>query len=86
MLRNIIIIITIIITTLCATVFHVQLYKSLFFSGHEHDVKSLQGENLAGAISGGDDETETETEAPENQNIIGPSTNSTTVLPRYCCK
>jgi len=55
----------------------------LFFSGHEQDAKSLQGENPAGAGSGGDDETETETEVPENQNIMGPSTNTTTVLPRY---
>lgn len=51
-------------------------------SSHEHDAKSLQGENPAGAASGGDDETETETDAPENQNITGPSTNLTTVLPR----
>lgn len=54
----------------------------LFFSGHEQDAKSLQGENPAGAASGGD-ETETETEAPENHNIIGSSTNTETVLPRY---
>lgn len=57
--------------------------KLLFFLGHEHDAKSLQGENPAGAASGGDDETETETDAPENQNITGPSSNLTTVLPRY---
>lgn len=51
-------------------------------SSHEQeDAKSLQGENAAGAASGGDDETETETEAPENQNIMGPSTNTETVLP-----
>lgn len=55
----------------------------LFSSGHEQDAKSLQGENPAGAASGGDDETETETEAPENHNIIGSSTNTETVLPRY---
>lgn len=57
--------------------------KSSFFLGHEHDAKSLQGENLTGAASGGDDETETETDAPENQNITGPSTNVAAVLPRY---
>ncbi|XP_072755687.1 GATOR2 complex protein WDR24 [Anoplolepis gracilipes] len=51
-------------------------------SSHEHDVKSLQGENLTGAVSGGDDETETEADAPENQNIMGPSTNLAAVLPR----
>ncbi|XP_018344134.1 PREDICTED: WD repeat-containing protein 24 isoform X2 [Trachymyrmex septentrionalis] len=51
-------------------------------SSHEQDARSLQGENPAGAASGGDDETETETEALENQNITGPSTNTTTVLPR----
>lgn len=56
----------------------------LFFSGHDQDAKSLQGENPAGVASGGDDETETETDAPENSNIMGPSTNTTTtVLPRY---
>lgn len=57
--------------------------KPLFFLGHEHDAKSLQGENPTGAVSGGDDETETETDAPENPNITGPSTNLATVLPRY---
>lgn len=56
----------------------------LLFSGHEQDAKSLQGENPTGVASGGDDETETEIDAPENPNIMGPSTNTTTtVLPRY---
>ncbi|XP_046736696.1 GATOR complex protein WDR24 [Diprion similis] len=39
-------------------------------TGHENDVKSLQGE-APGVISGGDDETETD-EMTENQNFIGP--------------
>ncbi|KAH0951196.1 hypothetical protein HN011_008154 [Eciton burchellii] len=50
-------------------------------SSHEHDAKSLQ-ENPAGAASGGDDETETENEALENQIVTGPSTSSTIILPR----
>lgn len=62
---------------------HITSINLLNFSGHEQDAKSLQGENPAGIASGGDDETETETDALENQNIIGPSTNTTTtVLPR----
>lgn len=44
-------------------------------TGHENDVKSLQGE-APGVNSGGDDETETD-ETTENQNFIGP------ILPRY---
>ncbi|XP_015608767.1 GATOR complex protein WDR24 isoform X2 [Cephus cinctus] len=39
-------------------------------TGHENDVKSLQGE-APGVISGGDDETETD-ETPENHHFIGP--------------
>ncbi|XP_043270686.1 GATOR complex protein WDR24 isoform X2 [Venturia canescens] len=39
-------------------------------TGHENDVKSLQGEG-PGGVSGGDDETETD-ETPENQNSVGP--------------
>lgn len=52
----------------------------LISSGHEHDAKSLQGENPTGVASGGDDETETETEVPDNPNIQGPSTSSTMLL------
>ncbi|XP_020287866.1 WD repeat-containing protein 24 [Pseudomyrmex gracilis] len=51
-------------------------------SSHEHDAKSLQGENPTGVASGGDDETETETEVPDNPNIQGPSTSSTMLLRR----
>lgn len=40
-------------------------------TGHENDVKSIQGE-APGGVSGGDDETETD-ETPENQNFIGPT-------------
>ncbi|XP_032663796.1 GATOR complex protein WDR24 isoform X2 [Odontomachus brunneus] len=45
-------------------------------AGNESDVKSLQGENQAGATSGGEDETETD-ETPDNQNFADP------VLPNY---
>jgi len=64
--------------------YYLTLRNCLFalFSGHEHDAKSLQ-ENPAGAASGGDDETETENEALENQIVTGPSTSSTIILPRY---
>jgi len=64
--------------------YYLTLRNCLFvlFSGHEHDAKSLQ-ENPAGAASGGDDETETENEALENQVVTGPSTSSTIILPRY---
>lgn len=63
---------------------HYIIFINLFFLGHDQDAKSLQGENPAGVASGGDDETETEIDAPENPNIMGSSTNTTTtVLPRY---